>query len=66
MFQLKNMVLDLECKRRYADKKKNIACFGVIYKTSTICYVGHKFYGSCYKNMVLDLNAYNDMGIDEV
>ncbi len=34
--------------------------------TSTIFAVVHKVYGSCYQNMVLDLNAGDDMGIDAV
>lgn len=33
---------------------------------STIFAVVHKVYGSCYQNMVLDLNAGDDMGIDAV
>jgi hypothetical protein len=37
--------------------------FGV---ASTIFVVALKFYGSCYQNMVLDLNTSEDMGIDAV
>jgi replication factor C subunit 3/5 len=41
---------------------KNVV-FGV---TSTIFAFANKVYGSCYQNMVLDLNAGDDMGIHAV